>query len=180
MAVRAEATVGPSLLGGFMCETKMRFDDVLGGNSDSPNNSLKMNRRAPFWRYQNLFVRKIRLRGTGWDGSHHQELLIHLQQNVLLRISRNNGEDTFQIGAHEGQYNDLVERHVSANTITCRQVFAAFGRERQAHPTYEHANCRTFVQNIFSDLDPGAAAEFEEASGGRGDDSKLVADLFGL
>lgn len=70
--------------------------------------------------------------------------------------------------------------NVSENTITCRQMVAAFGRERKAHPTYEHINCRTFVQNIFRVLDPGADAEFKEASGGRGGDSKLVADLFGL
>jgi predicted LPLAT superfamily acyltransferase len=162
-----------------MHKTKLAFDDSLGGNSNSPNNSLKMNANAPFYQHQHLFVREIHLRGTGWDGSHHQELMLHLQGGSLLRISRNNGEDTFQIGAHAGNYNTLVVRHISANTITCRQVLAAFGNERRLRPTYDHADCRTFAQDIFTALDPGANTAIAEASGGRGDESKLIADLFG-
>ena len=151
-------------------------DDFVGGGG--LNNSLTMNPRYPFGTYQHRFVRKIMLRGTGWDGSHHQELMIELQGQLLLRISRNNGADTFQIGAHASKYNTLVERHVSRDTITCRRVLQAFGEVRRLCPTYDRANCRTFAQDIFEALDPGVAATFLQESGGRGSSAQEIRDLF--
>ena len=153
-------------------------DDFMGGGGGGLNNSLTMNPKYPFKTHQHRFVRKIMLRGTGWDGSHHQELMIELQGQLLLRISRNNGMDTFQIGAHASKYNTLVERHVSADTITCRKVLQAFGEVRKLSPSYDRANCRRFAQDIFEALDTDVADVFEEESGGRGNSRQEIKDLF--
>ncbi|MBD8879570.1 hypothetical protein IHE49_03640 [Rhodanobacter sp. 7MK24] len=151
-------------------------DDFMGGGG--LNNGLTMNPRCPFWQHQHRFVRRIMLRGTGWDGSHHQELMIELQGQLLLRISRNNGMDTFQIGANPSKYNTLVERHVSGDTITCRRVLQAFGEVRRLCPTYDRANCRRFAQDIFEALDPDVVGAFQEESGGRGSSAQEIKDLF--
>ena len=166
-------------------------DDDHGGGGT--NNSLKMNAAYPFSRYQHYFVRSIALRGTGWDGSHHQELMIELGQTipttrvqrgylrcrpVLLRISRNNGQDTFQIGASASKYNTLVQRYVSHHTITCRRVLQAFGEVRRLYPSYDKGNCRRFAQDIFEALVPSVTDDFEKESGGRGSNVDEIRDLF--
>ena len=158
-----------------------------------PENSLKLNAAFPFSKYQHYFVRSIALRGTGWDGSHHQELMIELGQTipstrarrgylqcrpVLLRISRNNGQDTFQLGAFASKYNTLVERHVSHHTITCRRVFQAFGEVRRLYPSYDKGNCRRFAQDIFEALVPSVTGDFQSESGGRGSNLDEIRDLF--
>lgn len=153
------------------------FDDDFMGGGGLDTNGLSMNPQYPFWTYQHRFVRKIMLRGTGWDGSHHQELMIELQGQLRLRISRNNGMDTFQIGAHASKYNTLVERHVSEDTITCRRVLQAFGEVRRLYPSYDRANCRRFAQDIFEALDPDVADRFLAESGGRGSSAQEIRDL---
>lgn len=165
-------------------------DDARGGGTD---NSLKMNAAFPFSKYQHYFVRSIALRGTGWDGSHHQELMIELGYTVpttrvkrgyvqwrpvLLRISRNNGQDTFQLGASASKYNTLVERHVSRNTITCRRVLQAFGEVRRLYPSYDKGNCRRFAQDIFEALVPDVTGDFQKESGGRGSNLDELRELF--
>lgn len=165
-------------------------DDGGGGGTD---NSLKMNGDYPFHKYQHYFVRSIMLRGTGWDGSHHQELMIELGQTipttkvrrgflrcrpVLLRISRNNGQDTFQIGAKASKYNTLVTRHVSHHTITCRRVLQAFGEVRRLYPSYDKGNCRRFAQDIFEALVPAVAEDFQKESQGRGGNMQELRELF--
>ncbi|BFI95642.1 MAG: hypothetical protein RSP_11520 [Rhodanobacter sp.] len=167
-------------------------DDVVRGGGGA-DNSLKMNAMFPFSKYQHYFVRSIALRGTGWDGSHHQELMIELGSTipttrvkrgylrcrpVLLRISRNNGQDTFQLGASASKYNTLVERHVSRNTITCRRVLQAFGEVRRLYPSYDKGNCRRFAQDIFEALVPEVTGDFEQESGGRGSSANEIRDLF--
>lgn len=166
-------------------------DNARGGGGT--DNSLKMNAVFPFSKYQHYFVRSIALRGTGWDGSHHQELMIELGYTipttrvkrgylqcrpVLLRISRNNGQDTFQLGASASKYNTLVERHVSRNTITCRRVLQAFGEVRRLYPSYDKGNCRRFAQDIFEALVPDVTDDFQKESGGRGNNVDEIRDLF--
>lgn len=166
-------------------------DDARGGGGT--DNSLKMNKDFPFSKYQHYFVRSIALRGTGWDGSHHQELMIVLGQTipttrvkrgylrcrpVLLRISRNNGQDTFQIGASASKYNTLIEQDVSHHTITCRRVLQAFGEVKRLYPSYDRGNCRRFAQDIFEALVPSVAEKFQTESGGRGSNLDEIRDLF--
>ncbi|MBD8879545.1 hypothetical protein IHE49_03515 [Rhodanobacter sp. 7MK24] len=169
------------------------WDDDTNRGRGGTDNSLKLNAEFPFSKYQHYFVRSIALRGTGWDGSHHQELMIELGQTipttlvrrgylryrpVLLRISRNNGQDTFQLGASASKYNTLLERHVSRNTITCRRVFQAFGEVRKLYPSYDKGNCRRFAQDIFEALVPEVTEDFEKESGGRGSNLDEIRDLF--
>lgn len=96
---------------------------------------------------------------------------------VLLRISRNNGQDTFQIGASASKYNALVVRYVSHRTISCRWVLQAFGEVRSLYPSYDKGNCRRFAQDIFEALVPGVTDDFEKESGGRGSNLDEIMDL---
>jgi hypothetical protein len=156
-----------------------QLDGSFIGQSGDRANELVVNTAAPIAQYAHYFVRVIKLRGTGWDGSHHQELMIYLQGDTLLRISRNNGSDTFQLAAHKSKYNTLVKFDVSQRGITCADVLRAFSRERRAHPGYDDADCRSFAQNIVEELVPEAGDVIQEASGGRGSNLDELRDLFG-
>jgi hypothetical protein len=142
--------------------------DVGDFQSDSRENSIKMNKAMPFFEHKTKAVTRIRLRGD-WTSGKHQELMITLSGDILLRISRTNGEDTFQIGAvEEGRSKipmpTLINRPIAGIKKTCGDALQAFGEVHRRHPKYEQADCQAFAKDVLLLLDPGAKSEFKTTS----------------
>lgn len=97
--------------------------------------------------------------------------MITLDSDILIRISRNNGEDTLQFGAVEQRTSAspmiTLGESIIPRGVTCRHVLQAFSEAHKAYPNWEHADCQVFAQNIYRKLDPNRAiavlgAEIEE------------------
>ena len=135
------------------------FDDVPSNNRHEEN-SVKLNSKDTqyaFHLHKDKEIEKVQLRGSNIS-SQHQELLIRLKSGVLIRISRNNCEDTFQIGAAEmyaGKKPDVLQERVPYRKITCKDAFEIFGNYHRCWPRYEQADCHQFAQHIMKDLFPG-------------------------
>lgn len=129
-----------------------------------PHNTIKMNATEPFSDNHSAMATRIRLRGN-WTTGHHQELMINLNNGKLLRISRSNGEDTFQVGANEdGNYvmPTLVETVIPDNQITVRTALDAFGQVHRINPSYEQSDCHEFAHAIYRILVPNVQGLPEE------------------
>jgi hypothetical protein len=119
-----------------------------------------MNAAMPFASHAAAMVTLIELRGD-WTTGHHQELLITLNTGVLVWISRNNSDDTFQVGAAQqnpnggGVMNVLVTAVVPPRGPTLRVVLEVFGQVKRLWPRYDQADCQTFAQEILRRLVPG-------------------------
>lgn len=127
-----------------------------------PPNSISMNSNQPFYQHSNTLVTRVRLRGS-WTTGNHQEVMVTLTGGLLVRISRNNGTDTFQIGAAEegkskNPMNTLIDSFPKG--LDCRAVLSAFGDAHRAFPSYEQADCQEFAKNVFLSLSPGDAHHF--------------------
>lgn len=118
-----------------------------------------------------VYLRKVYLRGSWTDGK-HQEVLCELQrpyQGKYIRMSRTNGEDTFQYSAEWEFKNEMpvlkeadpVDVHVAVGTIVM-----AFLKAHKDWPYYDQADCQVFAQAIFKTLteDPKEGSSDEEDS----------------
>lgn len=142
-------------------------EDPLGGNFSSQRTENALNIRNLQWANQNAPVTAIRLRG-GRDAEQHQELMVTLKDGTLVRISRNDSSDTFQVGARERGGRNLMPTIAESSpaNMTLRDVVNAFQAEHRERPYYDQANCQTFAQDVYSKLDPTYSdprrSEFED------------------
>ena len=125
-----------------------------------PDNAINMNANQPFIDHQNKVVVRVRLRGS-WTTGNHQEVMLTLADGTLVRISRTNGSDTFQIGAQEAGASrnpmaTLIQTNVPAAGPTCRDALAAFGTVHRNFPRYEQADCHEFARRFYLELIPNA------------------------
>jgi hypothetical protein len=124
-----------------------------------PNNSIKMSPNEPFINHQTKVVTRVRLRGS-WTTGNHQEVMLTLSDGTLVRISRTNGSDTFQIGAQEegasrNPMHTLIETNIPAGGPTCRAALQAFRMAHNAARSYEQADCHQFARSFYLALVPG-------------------------
>jgi hypothetical protein len=124
------------------------------------DNTIIMNANEPFVNHQNKVVVRVRLRGS-WTTGNHQEVMLTLADGTLVRISRTNGSDTFQIGAQEAGASrnpmaTLIENVVPAAGPTCREALEAFGTVHRNFPRYEQADCHEFARGFYLELIPNA------------------------
>lgn len=135
---------------------EFKKDVAFGGDRDRVDLRIKMYDAIPFVTVKDVAVTLVRLRGSPISGQ-HRELMITLITGVLVRVSRNNAADTFQIGAGEGGghnvMNTLLE-HRPVGNVTCRSALAAFGRVYRQWPRYDQADCQTFAKAIYKELCP--------------------------
>ena len=130
---------------------------------------LKMNSAMPFVKFQHEKVDEIRLRGS-MTASQHVEVLLKLETGVLMRISRNNMEDTFQIGASEEGRSarpmpTIGQPMTPGDKPTLRRVLHIVGNVRQMWPRYDQADCQEFAKEILRRLSSAArlqALPFED------------------
>lgn len=133
----------------------MLGDDYIGNKMN--DNTLKMSKdeRFAFHIHQKVMIESVQLRGS-YDA--HMEVLIKLKSGVFVRVSRINGEDTFQIGAVENgkSKNPMPElkRQIPNKPLTCRDAFELFGKLHKKWPRYDQANCQTFAQTFMDELFP--------------------------
>lgn len=136
------------------------FDDVGLSTRPMSENSLKMSsdKQFSFHLHKNQKIEIVHLRGS-WTSGAHQELLIKLKSGVFVRISRTNGQDTFQIGAVEdGKSTNpmpILKSEVPRKPLTCGDAFNVFGKFRKLWPRYEQSDCHGFAQFVMADLFPG-------------------------
>ena len=128
-----------------------------------PDNTICMNKDKPFVDHQHASVVRVRLRGA-WAEGNHQEVMLDLNNGELVRISRTNGSDTFQIGAaEEGRskfpMKTLIEVQLNGR-ITCRDAFSAFGDVHRAVPRYDQADCQVFAKRYMLAVAPEAESKF--------------------
>ena len=134
-----------------------------------PALGLKMNTEKPFVNFQHEKVDEIRLRGS-MTASQHVEVLLKLGSGSLVRISRNNLEDTFQVGASEEGKSKRTMPTIGQPMIpqdkpTLRSVLGIVGNVREMWPRYEQADCQEFAKEILRRLVPVArlqALPFED------------------
>jgi hypothetical protein len=118
---------------------------------------IKMNPDFPYYQYRDERVTEVALRGSSFTTGTHHELMLTLADEVtLLRISRNNASDTFQIGAERagprGELEQLVSSPPLQEDTTVRDVLVAFGNINREIPRYEQGDCQEFAARIYKTL----------------------------
>jgi hypothetical protein len=103
-------------------------------------------------------VQDVRLRGS-YDPGAHQELLCTLSDGKLLRISRTNGSDTFQIGATEDggtlvmpNLQRAVPRHPKDKAYKVKRLKKVFKKVHDRMEKYSHGDCQVFAQAIWKEV----------------------------
>jgi hypothetical protein len=105
----------------------------------------------------NIYVKKVYLLGD-WTSGRHQEVLCELErpyEGKYIRVSRTNGEDTFQYSATWEFKNPMPvlaesapkDVHVAVGTIA--MVFLEVHSQWEY---YDQAGCQVFAQEIFKKL----------------------------
>ncbi len=146
----------------------MDFFDADASYTESPMkpNGAIFNREKGFAYafHKDTKIESVRLRGS-WKSGEHQELLIKLVDGIFVRISRTNGNDTFQVGAVEsGRSKSPMPNLINATpvkSIKCSDAFKAFADARSVAPRYEQADCHTFAQTIMASLCPQVAPNLQ-------------------
>lgn len=129
---------------------------------------IKMNPDFPFYKYRDERVTEVALRGGSFTAGTHHELMLTLADGTLLRISRNNSSDTFQIGAERsgprGELKVLVSSSPLRDDMTVRDALGAFGDVNRAMPRYDHGDCQEFAAHIYRELTGKSANEATDNS----------------
>ncbi|WP_263353017.1 hypothetical protein [Acidicapsa acidisoli] len=143
-------------------------DDLLsgGGGGDDDDRGgerkvVKLLKGESIESVKNEKVVLVILRGS-WSSGAHQELICVLESGKLIRISRTNAADTFQIGADsthvdkEGIVHSMPElcsnkTHPSKQPFTVQHLYQVFRNTRRSMRFYSRGDCRDFAQSIYKD-----------------------------
>ena len=99
-----------------------------------------------------------------YTAEQHQEVIISLQNETFVRISRTNGSDTFQVCVTEEEI-EWVEQFelptlksfdTTRKGLTLKDVKAAYDEVYAAIPRYDQGNCQALSQMIIEALVPGS------------------------
>ncbi|MGF6668387.1 hypothetical protein [Pseudomonas monsensis] len=135
-----------------------------------PNTIKKSNTNREWLKpqfYKNFELIKldgILLRGDSFITGTHHEVLIKLVNGVNIRVSRTNGEDTFQIGAYETSGNgytaNTLKSFSSKGGFMCKDVIKAFKKIHSLHPRYDQADCQVFARKVILEISDAKLTDF--------------------